>query len=499
MKELLTPEQRKEILTLNNLSEYEFTSYYSLSDYDIEVINRHRRDHNRLGFALQLCILRNPGCTINSMLEIPDNIITYVAKQIDVDPDVFSSYAKRDTTRREHLEEIRQVYGYRNLNNSDYRTISNDLLKSALENGNTMYLVRTALDLLRKEKIILPAIPTIERMVWLARTRAEKKIYAILTHDLFEGQKYELEKLIDLTTNNNKTKLAWLREIPGHSSPDSFLNVIKKLQLIKDMNITADTSLLHPNRLLQMARIGARYEPHSFRRFKEDKRYALLVAHLITLSQDLTDLAIEIHDRQMMVLQAKGRKTQEEMQKQNGKSVNEKVVHYADIGTALIKAKEDGIDPYVALEQVMPWEKIVESIEEAKLLSRPMDYDYLDLIKTRYNYLRKYTPILLNSMEFKSTKSAEPLLKALDTIRELNESGKRKVPDGSPLGFVPKRWQKHVFDDEGNINRQYYEMAALTELKNYIRSGDVWVEGSRLHKDFEEYLVSRMIGAIQKL
>lgn len=142
-------------------------------------------------------------------------------------------------------------------------------------------------------------------------------------------------------------------------------------------------------------------------------------------------------------------------------------------------------------QQVMPWEKIVESIEEAKLLSRPMDYDYLDLIKTRYNYLRKYTPSLLDSLEFKSTKSAEPLMKALDTIRELNDSGKRKIPDGSPLSFVPKRWQKHVFDDEGNINRQYYEMAALTELKNYIRSGDVWVEGSRLHKDFEEYLVSK--------
>ncbi|MEC5422567.1 hypothetical protein QGM71_03555 [Virgibacillus sp. C22-A2] len=118
-------------------------------------------------------------------------------------------------------------------------------------------------------------------------------------------------------------------------------------------------------------------------------------------------------------------------------------------------------------------------------------YDYLDLIKTRFNYLRKYTPSLLESLKFKSIKSAEPLLKALETIRELNDSGKRKIPDGSPLDFVPKRWQKHVFDDEGNINRQYYEMVALTELKNHIHSGDVWVEGSRLHKDFEEYLVSK--------
>lgn len=73
----------------------------------------------------------------------------------------------------------------------------------------------------------------------------------------------------------------------------------------------------------------------------------------------------------------------------------------------------------------------------------------------------------------------------------MNESGKRKVQDGAPLDFVPKRWEKHVYDEEGIINRHYYEMAALTELKNHIRSGDVSVVGSRLHKDFEEYLVPK--------
>src|SRR5699024_2979420 len=61
----------------------------------------------------------------------------------------------------------------------------------------------------------------------------------------------------------------------------------------------------------------------------------------------------------------------------------------------------------------------------------------------------------------------------------------------APLGFVPKRWEKHVYGEGGRINRHYYEMAALTELKNRIRSGDVYVVGSRLHKDFEEYLVGK--------
>lgn len=159
-----------------------------------------------------------------------------------------------------------------------------------------------------------------------------------------------------------------------------------------------------------MARLGSRYDAFSFRSFKDsNKRYAILVAFLLTLGQDLIDQAIEIHDRQMLILQSRGRKQQEEIQKQNGKLINEKVVQFADIGSALIKAKEEGLNPFDILESVMPWEKIVESVEEAKRLARPMNYDYLDLLSTRFSYLRKYTPTLLKVLEFRSSNASRPL------------------------------------------------------------------------------------------
>lgn len=88
-----------------------------------------------------------------------------------------------------------------------------------------------------------------------------------------------------------------------------------------------------------------------------------------------------------MILQSKGRKAQEELQKQNGKSINEKVLHFADIGEALVKARNEGLDPFEVLEKIMPWEKSVDSIEEAKRLARPMDYDYLDLLDKEKDFL----------------------------------------------------------------------------------------------------------------
>ena len=37
--------------------------------------------------------------------------------------------------------------------------------------------------------------------------------------------------------------------------------------------------------------------------------------------------------------------------------------------------------------------------------------------------------------------------------------------------------------------RTRYRQAALTELRNALRSGDIWVPGSRQFKDFEDYLL----------
>lgn len=54
-KELLTADQRAEFVKIPaDLTEQELETYYTFSQYDLEIIKRHRRDHNCLGFAVQL-------------------------------------------------------------------------------------------------------------------------------------------------------------------------------------------------------------------------------------------------------------------------------------------------------------------------------------------------------------------------------------------------------------------------------------------------------------
>ncbi len=102
--------------------------------------------------------------------------------------------------------------------------------------------------------------------------------------------------------------------------------------------------------------------------------------------------------------------------------------------------------------------------------------------------LRRYTPALLEVLELRAAPAAQGVLAAVQTLREMNTDNARKLPADAPTGFIKPRWQKLVMTDAG-IDRRYYELCALSELKNSLRSGDIWVQGSRQFKDFEDYLV----------
>ena len=79
----------------------------------------------------------------------------------------------------------------------------------------------------------------------------------------------------------------------------------------------------------------------------------------------------------------------------------------------------------------------------------------------------------------------------------LNAKNARCVPKDAPTGFVRRRWKPHVFEGE-EIDRRFYELCVLSELRNALRSGDLWVAGSRQFRDFEEYLLSPETFAVMK-
>ena len=488
-RDLFSPSQRLALLALPE-DEGEFIRLFTLETRDLALIQQRRGAANRLGFAMQLCSLRYPGQVLGPNDEPNERVLAVVAQQLRIDPGLWARYAARDQTRREHLQAIIDGYGYRQFTISDYRALASWLLPLALQTDQSMILGRAVLEKLRAKRVIIPPLPVIERLCAETSTRALRRIYNSLTQPLTARQQKQLDALFLPFEKRHYSVLAWLRLPVTSAGPRNINSLLARLHRIRSIGFPPGLEhAVHRNRLQKMARIAERTTLQHMKRFAAPQRYAYLVALLLETRATLTDEILVMHDRIMGKLFAKAKRKHQEAFLDVAQTMNEKVRIFARIGQALLNARRTGNDPFIAIEEVLPWKAFEESVTEADGMAKPTMENSLSLIGTSYPQIRRYAPLFLETFEFQAAPSAETLLQAILLLRRLNTETIREVPDDAPTDFVRKRWEPLVFTETG-IDRRFYELCVLSELKNALRSGDIWVPGSRQFNDFKEYMLS---------
>ncbi|MGC1686444.1 MAG: DUF4158 domain-containing protein, partial [Candidatus Acidiferrales bacterium] len=118
---LLSSEQRTRLFAIPSDS-VEMVRHYMLGPEDLALIRTKRRSINRLGFSVQLCLLRYPGLGMGPAEQPPEGMITFVADQLAVPSAVFADYAHRDQTRREHAIELQRYLCLRSFGLADWRS-----------------------------------------------------------------------------------------------------------------------------------------------------------------------------------------------------------------------------------------------------------------------------------------------------------------------------------------------------------------------------------------
>jgi hypothetical protein len=118
----------------------------------------------------------------------------------------------------------------------------------------------------------------------------------------------------------------------------------------------------------------------------------------------------------------------------------------------------------------------------------------LAALDSSYNYLRQFTPAVLAVVGFAGGTAASELLIVVAMLRELNAAGRRKVFDEAPTGFVPTKWRGYLDQARKSGSaaayRHYWELCVLLGLRDGLRSGDVFVPGSRRYGDPAAYLLT---------
>jgi TnpA family transposase len=421
-----------------------------------------------------------------------------MAAQVGAPPCAWDLYADRDQTRRMHAIDIIRWMGLKPLDRDAHRSLSQWLLPVVMQSVQGPVLVQALMQEIRNRSIVLPAFATIERLCAEVHTRAQRRIFRKLTEGLDDHLLAALDGLLDVHKGGPITTLTWLRQPPGAPNAKSIMSHIERLKELRALNLPKDLGRdVNADRLLRMAREGAQMAVYQLKDYERLRRHATLVAIALDISATLTDQILDLHDRLMGSFFTRSKHKYADRFAADGKALNAKVRLYAEVGAALIDARKNRVDAFTAIEQILSWEEFETSVQEARQLARDEAFDSMALLTEFYGQLRRYTPALLKMFEFRAAPLRKQLLAALEVLREMNRTESDKLPDDVALDFFKPRWHRFVVTDQG-VNRRFFEIAAVSELKDALRSGDVSVSGSRQFKDFEEYLLPKATFVQQK-
>ena len=91
---VLAPAQREALLALPQ-HDNDLARHYTLSEGDLAIVHRRRGEANRLGFALQLCVLRHPGRLLRRGEVIPERVMAFIGRQLGLEEEALGGYAVR--------------------------------------------------------------------------------------------------------------------------------------------------------------------------------------------------------------------------------------------------------------------------------------------------------------------------------------------------------------------------------------------------------------------
>jgi TnpA family transposase len=488
----LTEAQLETMLALPG-DETRLIRHWTLDGIDRAAAERRRGSHNQLGFALQLCAFRYPGRLLRPGEVLPDAALRFVADQLHVDPVILAAYAARPQTRREQLDALREEFGFRMFGPGHGRDLLAWLLPVALATMSASAIATALMDELRRRGIIAPGSSVVERLIAAVLVVAERHVADQLTKGLSTAQVDALDALLGPKKGTATSVLAWARQPPGALSHRALARIVEQLTCLRTVGLKpAIAEGVHPERLRKLAREGARFTAQHLRSLSPLRRRATLVATVLDTAARLTDDGVALFDRAVGRMFRRAEAREEEAVLRDARAVNDKVRLLAKLGTALIEAKADGADLDGAVEDAVGWDRLAASIAEANKLARPDKADLPALATRAWPVLHQLGPLFLATFQLRAAPAAASTLRAVELLQVAYGSGGRRWPGSLPVSFLQPAWRDAVLGaaHAGGSDRRTWEAATLLTLRGRLRSGDIWVEGSRQWRAVEDQLIA---------
>lgn len=492
---IFSEEQLERLRSFPDIGRDDLIRYFTLTQADVAFVDtgRGRGPADRLGLSVQVCTLPWLGFVPDEVRSAPPVAVARLAERLNLDPGVLEGYGRRSHTRSDHLLLAARYLGWKSApaGGGEMKELGQFLLDRAMEHDSPMLLFNLAAEFLMSVKTIRPGVSVLERMIASARTGAAALTSELVGHLLTGQRRSDLDRLLANDAGLGMTRLAWLTRPSVEATASAVLTSVRKLAYLRSMDAhTLDLSALPAERRRFLAAVGRRSTVQALMR-REERRYPILLALVAQSAVDQLDEVIALFDQAVSARESRAKvKSDEQLVERAKKGESRQLL--MDVILPVLA------DPSVPDEQVggLLRERIgMSALRDAaaggwKPLAR--DHGRLSAMDASYPYLRQFTPEVLAAVDFTGGPGTADLMTAVGILKSLNASGGRKVPADAPASFVPARYADYLEkarktgDDTGF--RHYWELCVILGLRDGLRSGDIFVPGSRRYADPSTYL-----------
>jgi len=476
----------------------ELIRFFTLTAADRAFVDpgRGRSPRERLGLAVQLCTLAWLGFVPDDVTAAPPAAVGRLADQLHLGAGVLAGYGEREQTRTDHLRLVLQYSGWQLPRSLENKELEEFLLARAMEHDSPSLLFRLACEHLRTSQVVRPGVVRLIERVAAARARAERETYDRLAHLLTEQRRAELDSLLVMDAEIGMARLRWLNTGPTEASAVAVKTEVRKLLFLRGLDAhTLDLSTLPAERRRFLAAVGRRSSMAKLTRREPHRRYPIVLTVLAQSAVDVLDEVVQLFDQAASSRESRAKHKLADRLVERAKRSEDKLA-IAELVLPVLA------DPAIADEDVggllrerIGMSRLRAALAEPATTRLPRDHGHLAQLASSYAYLRQFTPQALEAITFAGGAAAAELLEAVAVLRSLNATGSRSVPATAPTGFVPARWRGYLDDattaGDTAAYRRYWELCVLLCLRDALRSGDVFVPGSRRYANPIAYLIPR--------
>jgi TnpA family transposase len=458
----------------------------------------------RLGFAVLLKHFQYEGRFPQHPREVPSGIVTYIAQQLDLEPEAWSHYDWHGRAIKYHRAQIRQELGVREATVADGEALSIWLGTQVLSSTHRLEHVREALYQRCRELRLEPPTPErVERLIRAALHQFETQLGERILHHLSPSTRKQLDHLLiphasteDETPTarppeSGQAVLQELRTDPGRASLENLLREMTKLDRVRALDVPLELFDHLGPKVLQAYRQRVAVEaPYELRRHPEALRMTLLAVFGHCRRRELTDTLVDLLLELIHRIGARAERKVEKELLEDLKRVNGKTGMLFRLAEAALE-NPDGVVKEIVFP-VVNEATLRELVKEWKSTGPVYRYHVQTVMRSSYqSHYRRMLPRFLHTLEFRSNNMLhQPLIDALALLKKYLHSQARTYPvdEVIPLdGVVRDLWREVIIetDTQGHprVNRISYELCVLQALRERLRCKEVWVVGADRYRN----------------